>query len=621
MENSNWKSEPLTSIVAEKADGTVGMFNLDDCKDIDDIDNSGDSRAVNYVTLAFNQLTDEHIMNYYDDRTFRPDEPVSVADAISIAYNYYYSLMPEPEYVSVKNVGTFNKNIITDELLERETDLPDATNNQLPAWKGVNLQYMATMAGSGEEANYWITEAQIKSMSDMGVNFLRLWISFAAFEGPDYGDRNMVNMYYLEHMDQIVAWCIENDIHIQFSVVNGPGLDRNTFPPELENEITSRIFTDDAYREQFTQWYRMLARRYADIPNKYTSINLLNEPSPLSDENYAETFKPIIAAIWEEAPERVIVADVHMNSTGEAIAKLGVALSSHTYEPQDVMVVSRDKGPAPYINATWPVNAMNGIIFSKSWGSANDNTNGIIIDGNISGTIKIMINDISRGAAILRISADDEIIYEQVPEFVIMGDNQEEDLCYTEEPVTVTIPDGTKEISLNCPDGALTFSNIVIERNDGTIVLIPFTNNRNFGPAPDRITIKDDGTFFSEGTSIDAEMIINTAFGFPAIIDTKNIADQYGVGFMVGEVGMYGDYFLDFYVPDETVMAYHQDILTTLDNYDIPWVTGWLIDRYGPVTTYPYYEDREYRKIDGAEIYYIDVKMFDMFKEIFENDN
>jgi hypothetical protein len=131
------------------------------------------------------------------------------------------------------------------------------------------------------------------------------------------------------------------------------------------------------------------------------------------------------------------------------------------------------------------------------------------------------------------------------------------------------------------------------------------------------ITVNEDGSITGNGSAIDAEVILNTDYNnMPSILDTKQLAETYGVGFMVGEVGMYGDYFLDYHVPDTTVSAYYTDMLSILDEYNIPWVTGWLVDRYGPVTTYPYYKDRTYQKIDGAGSYYIDVKMYQFFKEI-----
>ena len=622
QEQSFWKWLPMTSVIAKKSDGTVGMFDIwEDCADIDLILKTGDPDAVQYATLAFDRQTDARIMNYYEDGTFRPNESISVADAIILAYHYYNSLAPEPEYQDVNEVGAFNDNIITKELLEKETKLPEATNELLPAWKGVNLQYLATMAGNGEEANFWITEAQIEAMSEMGVNFLRLWISFAGFEAPDYGNRNMANTFYLEHLDQIVAWCMEYDIHIQFSIVNGPGLNRGTHPDE-EKDITETLFTDEKYRDQFLLWYRMLARRYAAIPNQFTSINLMNEPRPLDDENYAATFQPIINAIWEEAPGRVIVADVHRNSTGEAMAKLGVALSCHTYEPSDIMVVLRDRDPLIYESAKWPNLSMTGILYSKEglgWFGYSEKEwkTGNIITGDISGTMELMVGDISHGTAVLAIKADDKVIYEQTPEYVCPGGNPSEDICYTEEPVTVTIPDDCERIELSCSSGILTLKSVIIKRKDGITVNIPCISDNWSGTPPVDFTINADGSILGNSPAIDAEAVLNRDYnGMLSILDTKRLADSYGVGFMVGEVGMYGDYFLDYYVPDATVFAYYKDILTTLDKYGIPWVTGWLIDRYGPVTTYPYYKDRTYLRMDGAECYYIDVKIYELLKGI-----
>jgi hypothetical protein len=499
--------------------------------------------------------------------------------------------------------------------------LPDASNEKLPAWKGVNTGYMETMAGTGDAVNFWITEAQIKAMSDMGANFLRLWISFGAFEGPAYGNKNKVNMNYLEHLDQIVAWCMKYDIHIQFSIVSGPGLNRGTLPGD-DKELTERIFKNKEYRDQFLKWYRMLARRYAALPNKYTSINLMNEPNPVDDQNYADTFAPIIKAIWKEAPGRVIVADL-MNITGEAIAKLGVALSRHTYDPQDIFVVMKNIDSARYKNATWPNVSIPASLYSKDWAERlngyqeEDWITGSIINGDISGTLSIMLSAISNGKGVLCVKADNKILYEKTPKYVCPGGNIEEDECYTEKPVIITIPDKTKQIELSCTQGSVTLSSLVMKRKDGKTVYIPTLNDNWIGTPPVTITIDKNGDCTSDTPAINAEKILNSRYnGIHSIIETKKLADQYGVGFMVGEVGMYGDHFLNYVVPDKTVFAYYRDMLTTLDKYNIPWATGWLIDRYGPLTTYPYYKDRTYQKLKGAEIYYLDKKMFNLFREI-----
>ena len=47
---------------------------------------------------------------------------------------------PEPSYLSVIDVGGYDRSIITDALLAAETDLPEVSHTQLPSeWKGVGL--------------------------------------------------------------------------------------------------------------------------------------------------------------------------------------------------------------------------------------------------------------------------------------------------------------------------------------------------------------------------------------------------------------------------------------------------------------------------------------------------
>ena len=46
----------------------------------------------------------------------------------------------ESKYISVKDVGTYDRNIIADELLSVDTDLPEVTQNKLPSeWQGAGI--------------------------------------------------------------------------------------------------------------------------------------------------------------------------------------------------------------------------------------------------------------------------------------------------------------------------------------------------------------------------------------------------------------------------------------------------------------------------------------------------
>jgi trehalose utilization protein len=219
------------------------------------------------------------------------------------------------------------------------------------------------------------------------------------------------------------------------------------------------------------------------------------------------------------------------------------------------------------------------------------------------------------------VKADDKVIYEQTPEYICPGGDIEKDEYYTEKPVIISIPENTKQIELSCSRGRIRLTSVVMERKDGNTVYIPLYFDGYMGTPPVTAVIDKAGNFKSNDPVIDAEKVLNTKNRINSIMETKQLADRYGVGFMVGEVGMYGDHFLNYVVPDKTVFAYFRDILTTLDKYDIPWATGWIIDRYGPLTTYPYYKDRTYQKLKGAEIYYLDKTMFNLFKNIMESSD
>jgi hypothetical protein len=52
--------------------------------------------------------------------------------------------------------------------------------------------------------------------------FTRLFPGFNKFQYPDYhDDMSLVNEYELKELDQLLAWCIEYDVHLQLAMA-GP---------------------------------------------------------------------------------------------------------------------------------------------------------------------------------------------------------------------------------------------------------------------------------------------------------------------------------------------------------------------------------------------------------------
>ncbi len=278
--------------------------------------------------------------------------------------------------------------IITDELLNKESTLPEASGAKLPAeWHGVNLCYKGNCCGAlsgAPDSN--ITKREIEEIKETGFNFMRIFVSWWRMREPDYPRGEVINENILREIDQILAWSMENDIHVQLVFNETPGLHYADYDYDWGQwmDAWNNVFSDKAEQELTAKYWGALSRRYAEIPNKYLSFNLMNECDPESDEIYAESMKPTIEAIWAAAPERIIVADVstHTPITGEEMAKLGVCLAFHDYYPGDFCVydaVRITEDPEYAASLVWPyVDANGNVIDAEACKSAVPYTVGSI---------------------------------------------------------------------------------------------------------------------------------------------------------------------------------------------------------------------------------------------------
>ena len=65
----------------------------------------------------------------------------------ALCYYNFPNPMACPEYVAPEEVGTYNTDIITAELLAKNTDLPEASCQHLPQWQGVVMDDMELLTG------------------------------------------------------------------------------------------------------------------------------------------------------------------------------------------------------------------------------------------------------------------------------------------------------------------------------------------------------------------------------------------------------------------------------------------------------------------------------------------
>jgi len=377
QENEQQFIWPDSQVIAQRLDGEVGEGGVwDHCPDLNEIDNPanadtlcwgldyGISPAVNYALLTYDRTDGKKVLEVGEDCNFRPFETMTVEQVAEATLRYYNSFEPAAEMVAYADTAVFDTSIITPELLAKETTLPDATCAELPSeWRGTLVFDMGRVTSQALDAmqDKRIYEHEIQTMKDVGFNFVGLVFDFSVLQGPVPEDGKL-NETRLKELDQVIAWCMERDIHVDLRCSGTGGLTKDTsFEDWAQWNHDSANGTD--YAPEFAALWKAIAQRYADIPNCYLSFNLMIEPEINSDDQYAAFFGPAVEAIREISPDRCIIADIHCGGlTGKSMAEMGVALSYHAYDPREFCVVDYAlQDNTDYLHSVaWPYTTSSG---------------------------------------------------------------------------------------------------------------------------------------------------------------------------------------------------------------------------------------------------------------------
>lgn len=368
---------PDSQVIAQRLDGTVGEGGVwDICPDLPEIEHPADetglrywidfgsSPAVNYAMLTYDRTDGKKVLELDENCNFRPFETMTVEQVAEAALRYYNSFEPAAEMVVYADTATFDPSIITPELLAKETTLPDASCTSLPSeWRGTLMFDMGRVISQALDGNpdKRIYEHEIQTVKDAGFNFIGLVFDFSVLQGPIPEDGKL-NETRLKELDQVIAWCMERDIHVDLRCVSPGGLTKDdSFADWVQWNYDSANSTD--YAPEFAALWKAIAQRYTNIPNRYLSFNLMIEPEINHDAQYAAFFGPAVDAIREISPDRCIIADIHCGGlTGKTMAEMGVALSYHAYDPRSFCVVdyALQDDPESLHSVTWPYTASNG---------------------------------------------------------------------------------------------------------------------------------------------------------------------------------------------------------------------------------------------------------------------
>ena len=460
--------------------------------------------------------------------------------------------LKEPNYVPIDQVGTYDKTILPDELLNGPSTLPEASASSLPYWTGFCVGNKFLM--NDPDTNWDNTpgkghfiEEQFKFVSENGFNCMRILYSMSYLGKP--GEPFSINESELEQLDEVLAWGMKYNLHIMFSITGLPNEQNAT--AEEENVLTNdAVFSDNAMLDLFSQYWAMLARRYADIPSQYLSFELLAEPAvPNGDlDLYANTLTPVIQSIWSFNPNRIVIVNDVGKQIPEQLAELGACISLHTH----IYTVDSGRIPNVVYKGHWPMEYLPG--------NLNPGDDVLTLrseDAFVAGTLRFYVETSWGTPGKLVFQADGKALSSDVAEDGSI--------------VRVEIPEGTKEIKISSAEQYVRFNALELLQPGRTNVRLAthdMYTGGEYEPMP-TILIRADGTTQNEDTPqhvLDAAYLQKTYLQHGIDCAKKN-----NVGFLLTEVGTDTE---DLTLPE--YIAYHSEWLTALQENKIPWMWNYL---------------------------------------------
>ena len=277
-------------------------------------DCDGDIVVISYALTRYDRVTGEKLMTWDDEKKLHFLDEMTVQEVVETGLRYFRALESK-ETVPYEEVSPFDETIITPELLSRETTLPEASSSHLPdEWHGIYYTYSAKMEDHA-------LESDIQTIKDAGFNFIRCALNFTHFYGfnPEEGK---IHEGRMKELDQLLAWCMERDIHLNISLYWN-----YDWPDGFSSD---QLVRQTKYSKSIADTWTVFARRYADIPGQYLSFTLLDHAWGSTDEENGAFLSPAAEAVQKISPCRCIIAKVGQGEvSGAAIASKGVALTSN----------------------------------------------------------------------------------------------------------------------------------------------------------------------------------------------------------------------------------------------------------------------------------------------------
>lgn len=195
--------------------------------------------------------------------------------------------------------------------------------------RGINLGGWLSQCAEYSEGHYssFITENDIKTISEWGLDHIRLPVDYNVIEDED--GRILPNGY--KHIDDCIEWCEKYGLNVIIDLHKTKGF---AFDNTAENNI---MFDSHELQKRFISLWTNIAARYGKNGN--VVFEPLNEVSKIDSRKWNALISKLLSAIRPFAPDKKIIFggtqwnSVHTLQLLEIPDDKNIVYSFHFYEP------------------------------------------------------------------------------------------------------------------------------------------------------------------------------------------------------------------------------------------------------------------------------------------------
>ena len=195
--------------------------------------------------------------------------------------------------------------------------------------RGINLGGWLSQCAEYSEGHYssFITENDIKNISEWGLDHIRLPVDYNVIEDED--GRILPNGY--KHIDDCIEWCEKYGLNLIIDLHKTKGF---AFDDTAENNI---MFDSHELQKRFISLWTNIAARYGKNGN--VVFEPLNEVSKIDSRKWNALISKLLSAIRQFAPDKKIIFggtqwnSVHTLKLLEIPDDTNIVYNFHFYEP------------------------------------------------------------------------------------------------------------------------------------------------------------------------------------------------------------------------------------------------------------------------------------------------